>query len=43
VIGLLTSMYAQHSILWDQFFVSLGSLLVCSLIVYAILYAFAKR
>ena len=43
VIGLLTSVFAQHIILWDQFFVSVGSLVVCSLIVYAIIFASAKR
>lgn len=42
VIALLASVFAQHIILWGQFFMSLGSLVVCSLIAFAIMYGSAK-
>jgi len=42
VLGVLTSVFAQQVVLWDQFFISLASLLLCSLIAFAIIYASAK-
>jgi hypothetical protein len=42
VIGLLTSVFAQHVVLWDQFVMSLGSLVACSLVAFVIIYATAK-
>jgi hypothetical protein len=42
VLGLLTSVFAQHVVLWDQFLISFGSLVLCSLIAFVIIYATAK-
>jgi hypothetical protein len=43
LIGILTSVFAQHRVLWDLFFISTGSLIVCSLIAFGIIYARARR
>lgn len=37
-VALFTSVFAQHAVLWNVLLISLGSLLVCSLLAFTVIY-----